>query len=701
MWRARAAWTATQWMTDDPGDSLTARIGIDVGGTFTDLIHYDEHTATVTVHKVPTVTEEPARGCLTAVFEAVPTKRLSDVRYLLYGTTVGLNALIERRGAIVGLLATRGFRDMLDLRRGARQNIYDIFWRPPPALVPRRLRLPITERLRADGTVHVPVALDEVRAAAARFMDEGVTSVAIAFLHAYANPAHELAAEAELRAAGFDGDITLSHQVSGEYREFERTSTTVIDAFVRGRIVADLGHVERRLRGAGFDGELMVPRSGGGSMSFAEAGARPFEVIQSGPVGGAEGAGHLARMLDLGDVITADVGGTSFDTCVVQGGSLPLLYQGSVTNLPVLCPWVDVRSIGAGGGSIVSVDAGGLIQVGPRSAGAVPGPACYGRGGTEPTLTDAAVLLGMLGDGRLASGLQVDHASARRALEPVAKALGSDLDRSAQGAILIAAHKMANAIREITIECGLDPRAMTLLPFGGAGPMFATLLAQELGVRRIVVPLHAGNFSAWGMLGADLVRTASATRILDLADDTPARLTTILDGLFSRLHTRRDGLRGAAASVREVVLDVRYKGQEHTLPVTTTCDDDGLRISARRIRQEFEDGYRRAFGSDLGNWPLEVVTVRATLRESLQRLQSVAPKTVSASRAENAIDGYSFMASRWLPFAVIDRAALTVGATIDGPAIIQEATATTYLDTGFTAQVDGSGCLFINGPGSR
>ncbi len=361
-------------MIDNSGELLSARIGIDVGGTFTDLIYYDEHTAAVTVHKVPTVTEEPARGCLTAVFEAVPAERLREVRYLLYGTTVGLNALIERKGAVVGVLATKGFRDLLDLRRGARQNIYDIFWRPPPALVPRHLRLPITERLRADGTVHVPIALEEVRAAVAAFKDAGVTSVAIAFLHAYANPAHELAAATELRAAGFTGDITLSHQVSGEYREYERTSTTVIDAFVRGRIVADLGHVARRLQAAGFGGGLMVPRSGGGSMSFSEAGARPFEVIQSGPVGGAEGAVELARTLNLGDVITADVGGTSFDTCVVQGAGLPMLYQGAVIDLPVLCPWVDVRSIGAGGGSIVWVDAGGLMQVGPRSAGAVRGP---------------------------------------------------------------------------------------------------------------------------------------------------------------------------------------------------------------------------------------------------------------------------------------------------------------------------------------
>ncbi len=260
---------------------------------------------------------------------------------------------------------------------------------------------------------------------------------------------------------------------------------------------------------------------------------------------------------------------------------------------------------------------------------------------------------------------------------------------------------MASTIREITIECGLDPRTMTLLPFGGAGPMFATLLAQELGVRRTVVPLHAGNFSAWGMLSADLVRAASVTRILPLGDDTPASVAAILDGLFSELHARRGALSDNGTGAREVVLDVRYRGQEHTLPVTTIYDGGRLRMTAERVREEFEESYRRTFGSDLGDWPLEVVTVRATLRESLPRLQRVGPSSAASPRAARTVQGYSFTTSQWLPFAIVDRTALVVGATVDGPAIIHEATATTYLDTGFWARVDGSGCLFISGPGSR
>ena len=401
---------------------MATRLGVDVGGTFTDLIFYDDETGEVQVAKQPTTPAAPERGVIATVLAATPENVLRASRYFLHGTTVGLNSLLERRGANVGLLATRGFRDILEIRRGASDDPYNPFWKPAKPLVPRRLRLPVTERILADGTVHMPLDKADVRDAFELFEREEVTSIAISFLHAYANPAHELEAARVLRELGFDGELSLSHEVSGEYREYERTSTTVIDAYVRPNTSSYLQRLQNSLSEAGFVGDLLVTRCGGGSMTFAQAAQRPFETILSGPVAGAEGAAELARNLDLGDVITADVGGTSFDTCLITNGRPQTIFEGNVLGLPVQTPWVDVRSIGAGGGSIAYVDIGGLLKVGPHSAGADPGPVSYGRGGTEPTVTDAMLVLGFLAAGRLASGIQTRRGEGQRRAAPACRA---------------------------------------------------------------------------------------------------------------------------------------------------------------------------------------------------------------------------------------------------------------------------------------
>ncbi|HZT54246.1 MAG TPA: hydantoinase/oxoprolinase family protein, partial [Gaiellaceae bacterium] len=478
---------------------MATRIGIDVGGTFTDLIFYDDQAGTIVVDKQPTTPAAPEEGVL-RLLDGIPVEH---ARLFLHGTTVGLNALLERRGATVGLLTTAGFRDVLEIRRGDRDDMYDLFWKPPEPLVPRRRRLPVEERIRADGSVETPLDEDDVQRALAVLRDEAVDSIAVVFLNAYANPRHELAAERVLRAAGYEGELSLSHRVSGEYREYERTCTTVVDAFVRPRLSRSLAQLEDGLRERRFGGEMLVTRSGGGAMTFAEARERPFETILSGPVAGAQGAAVLARQLGVERAISADVGGTSFDTCLILDGRTPLLYQGSVLGLPLQTPWVDVRTIGAGGGSIAFVDAGGLLRVGPRSAGAHPGPASYGHGGSEPTTTDAAHLLGMLGPGDLAGRLHLDADLARRALSPLRERLGFQAEEDvARGVVAIAIAQMADAIREITVEQGEDPRRAALIAFGGAGPLFGCLLARELGIQRILVPPHAGNFSALGLLSS-------------------------------------------------------------------------------------------------------------------------------------------------------------------------------------------------------
>ncbi|MDQ2741752.1 MAG: hydantoinase/oxoprolinase family protein [Chloroflexota bacterium] len=674
------------------------RIGVDVGGTFTDLILYDGDTGRVSVAKEPTTPAAPEIGVAAAIRSSVPPEQIRAADYLLHGTTVGLNALLERRGAKVGLLTTRGFRDILEIRRGDRDEPYNLFWKQPPPLVPRRLRLPVTERIRADGAIHVPLDPDDIKRALRAFETEGVECIAIVYINAYANPQHELETEQVLRALGFNGPISLSHLVSGEYREYERTCTTVLDAYVRPRMSAYLKHLETDLRDNNFQGSLLITRSGGGAMTFPEAEARPFETILSGPVAGAEGAAELAQTLGLSSVITADVGGTSFDTCLISDGRAQVMYRGHVIGLPVQSEWVDVRSIGAGGGSVAYIDVGGLLRVGPRSAGADPGPACYGKGGSEPTVTDAALVLGMLGPARLASGIQLDIELAHTALVSLAHILAMSVEEVARGILTIATAGMANAIREITVEQGQDPRVASLMPFGGAGPLFATLLARELEIANFVIPPHAGNFSAWALLSADLTRTAARTRILHLSVGALDTCNGILPELFDELASRReDG--DTTRHSRTVGLDMRYVGQEHSLTVSVASKDGQIIWGPDEAHSAFVQDYRRTFGHEIEE-DVEIVAVRAALRTPLPKMSERLARRPVTNRLQNPpamMEVFSFVEGTWVPFRLVERDSIEAQSTVMGPAIIVEETATTYLDSGFAATVDTSGSLIVNG----
>ncbi|HET6505283.1 MAG TPA: hydantoinase/oxoprolinase family protein [Baekduia sp.] len=665
------------------------RIGVDVGGTFTDLIAHEPSTGEVFVGKQLTSPARPDEGVLEAVAASLSADALNTAQTFVHGTTVGLNALLERRGATVGLLVTRGFRDVLELRRGDRDDPYDLFWRAPEPLVPRHLRLPVAERVRADGTVHAPLSADDVAAAARTFAANGVDAVAIAFMNAYANPAHEQEAERLLREAGFAGDISVSHRVSGEYREYERTCTTVIDAFVRRRMGGYLDRLAEGLQDRGFAGGAFITRSGGGALSFPEATDRPFETIMSGPVAGVAAAQQLTELLGLGDAIAADVGGTSFDTCLIADGRAPVLYEGSIIGLPLQTPWVDVRSIGAGGGSIASVDAGGLLRVGPRSAGARPGPACYGAGGTEPTVTDAAVLLGMLPPGPIAGDVVLDPDLARAALEPLAGPLGfADADEVARGVIRVACAHMADAIRSITVESGRDPRDAAMIGFGGAGPVLATVMAHELDITTIVVPPHAGNLSAWGLLGVDLAQTSSRTRLTRLSDEGLQEAQALIAELTEELDRRSDGTPDPRRTL-EVHADMRYVGQEHTL--TIVLDGD-----AETVRRTFSAEYQRAFGAVLDE-ELEIVTFRVIATTPLSDTLGAHLSAAAATAEDDAptIEAHSFTRGERTAFPIRARAALAPGDTVAGPAILTEPTTTTYLDAGHTATVHATGALVI------
>jgi N-methylhydantoinase A len=674
---------------------VATRLGVDVGGTFTDLVFYDDETGEVRVAKGSTTPESPDRGVVGVVSEAVDGDRLGAASLFLHGTTVGLNALLQRRGSVVGLLTTRGFRDVLETRRGEREAMYDMLWTAPPPLVPRRLRFAVTERVRADGSIETPLVADDVREAAELFASEGVESVAIVFINGFANPVHEIAARDALVAAGFSGEISLSHEVSGEYREYERSSTTVVDAYVRPIVSNYLRRLEGSLGEAGFAGECLITRSGGGSMVFREAEGRPFETVMSGPVAGAVGSAELCRELGISQAITADVGGTSFDTCLIVDGRPQVKYEGVVASMPLQTPWVDVRSIGAGGGSVAYIDAGGLLVVGPRSAGAVPGPICYGRGGVEPTVTDAAAVLGMLAFGELAGDVRLDIDGAGEALAALGAELGLDADGAARGVLTITSAAMANAIRSVTIEQGQDPREAKLIAFGGAGPLFGTLLARELDVNEILIPRYAGNFSAWGLLGQDITRAAARTSIRALDDDGLRTANAVLSELFSRLEARGSAVpAGIEEEIGEAALDLRYLGQEYTLTVRPRTVDGQIVSRAEEVRELFESDYDRTFGHTLSE-PVEIVSIRAAVSKPLPRKVAEINGGRREVAAERTVDAYSFTEDSRMPFRVIDRASLEPGADLEGPAIVLEETATSYVDAGYRLRVGPSGVLFL------
>ena len=677
---------------------MATRIGIDVGGTFTDLIVLDEESGEITVGKGPSnpsAVDEAVRGVLSSTVDASVVERAG---YFLHGTTVGLNALLERKGARVGLLTTEGFRDVLDIRRLLRidehgEHMWDRLFKTPEPLVSRPLRVGIRERVLADGTVRQPLDRAGVVRAAAAFAREGVECVAVMFLNSHANPAHELEAAEVLREAGFDGPVSLSHLVSGQYREYERASTTVVDAYIRPTVSGYLERLESGLRREAFAGECLVTTSAGGCLSFAEARSRPFETAMSGPVAGAVGASKLCAQLGLPLAITADVGGTSFDTCLLVDGRPRVKYEGEVVGMPLQTPWVDVRSVGAGGGSIAAADRG-LLGVGPRSAGAYPGPVCYGRGGTEPTVTDAAVTLGMLARDTLASGLKLDNEGAAAALARLGEQLELGPEEAARGVLRVAGATMAGAIRAVSIEVGEDPRSAALIAYGGAGPLFASLLARELGIGTIVIPNYAGNFSAWGLLEQDVVRSAALTIVSPLDDGGLARAQETIDRLFEQLDSRAEtDLRGTVT--HEAEFDLRFPGQEYTLTVPVALADGRIAESPQAITRRFAELYERTYGHsfDVG---VDILSARAIERTALPRAaRSGRSSTNGAGPAPRTARAYSFANDDWCEFAVIERDSLSIGSSFTGPAIVMETTTTSYIDAGLTGVVHESGALIL------
>ncbi|WP_036554584.1 hydantoinase/oxoprolinase family protein [Nocardiopsis sp. CNT312] len=679
------------------GNERRVRLAVDIGGTFVDALAYDDSTGEIRINKAPTTPAAPAEGVLRAV--AGLADGLGHVSALVHGTTLGLNAILQRRGADVGIVTNEGFRDLFEIARAAipADRMYDFSYAPPPILVPRRHRLGVPGRIDAEGRVVTELDEDAVREAGRILVEEhGLASIAVCFLHSYAHPAHEQRAGEILREAFPGVSVSLSTDITREYREYERTSTAVMDAYIRPVLDDYISVLETGLRERGLSDPLHIMRSGGGAMTADLARTAPLTTVLSGPAGGVVGASYLARELGIGRLLSFDVGGTSIDSCVIVDGEPSEVHEADIDGFPLLIPIFDLRTIGAGGGSIAWTD-DGLLKVGPHSAGAVPGPVAYGQGGTEPTVTDAALALGYLdADEFLGGKMNVDAGAAATAVrDRLADTLEVDTAEAAASVFRVLMARSVGALREITVERGLDPREFTLLAFGGAGPMLGPMLAREMGIGTTVIPRVPAAFSAFGMLMSDLEYEFSTTVLRPLE----ARGFAELEPLFAELEEKANAVladQGIAESRGHLVrrVDVRYRGQEHTLGIDLAPGD-----TAASVLASFHTLHRSRYGHAMDE-PGEVMTlrVRAVGRLPKPALTAEEPATGPA-RPHGGRKAFDISTGAMAEFAVHRRERLAPGHRVQGPAIVEEGTATTVLFGDQVLTVDPYGHLLVAASG--
>jgi N-methylhydantoinase A len=671
----------------------TSRVAIDVGGTFTDVVELLPATGELHFDKVPTTPAQPTAGVLDAF--GATRSALAEVATFTHGTTLGLNALLTRTGARTAVVGTAGFRDVYLLGRTDRRTNYDITYRPPPALLERYDTFEVPERCLFDGSVHRPLDEDAARAVAATIAERGYESVAVAFLHSYANPAHELRMREILAEEAPGVAVTLSHELSREYREYERTSTAVLDAYVKPIVRRYLARLEDELRSGGFAGRFLMTRSGGGAMTASAAREQPVSLILSGPAGGVIGARAFGALIGQPNLITIDMGGTSLDASLVVDGE-PVLHQGAqFEQLPINTPSLYIHTIGAGGGSIAWLDDAGALQVGPRSAGADPGPASYGRGGTEPTFTDAALAVGYLGaDTALGGRLTLDPRLATAALTPLADELGMTPLALARGIIRISTTKIMGAVRAITIEVGRDPKDFSLLAFGGGGGLVAVDVARELSIPTVIVPPGQGAFSAFGMLFADVQHDFARTAVTPLASLDPARLAESYREMTdeARKTLTAEGF-APSAQVLTRSVDVRYAGQEHTVTVPVPEDDPDV-IAV--IERAFTDLHERQYGHTMDD-PIEVTTLRlrATGVVDKPALPKLARRAGGAAQPVGTRTVYISDEQPKVPYTLYTRESLLAADELVGPAVVAEHTATTVIHEGDQLRVGDHGEMII------
>lgn len=667
------------------------RVGVEVGGTFTDLVALDGDAMTVT--KVPSVRARPEEGALAALTAA--GLDLGRVGEIVHGSTVATNAVLERRGGRIAFVATGGFEDILFLQRHDRLRIYDLFYRKPLPVVGRADVVGVAERIGSDGSVITP--LDEAAAEAAlvdHLAGRSVDAVAVCLLNAYINPDHERRIRAILEARFPGLPVTLSSEISGEFREYERASTTTLAAYVQPVVASYLGRFEAALRERGFTGRFSVMQSNGGSAPVAAMSRNAINALLSGPAAGVVGAVRQVELSGFANVMTLDIGGTSADVCLVSGGQPTLSPQSVIDGLPVQTPMLDVNTIGAGGGSIIFVDDGGMLRVGPESAGAVPGPAAYGRGGERPTLTDAHVVRGVIRDGaKLAGGMALDVAAARRALEGVAASLGKPVEELAENAVRIANANIVGALRIVSTERGRDPRDYVLVPYGGAGPLHAAEIAEDLGVATVVVPPSAGVVSAFGLLVSDKIHFETLTRRIPLDAAAPDAVREVAGALRARTEAYFGELGVTGPAAWDLILDMRLVGQAFEISVPVAGDAlEGLTEAA--LTEAFHQAHEEAYSYRSGAGKrVEIVSVRLGAR--VPGTGRGAALGAAAADAVAAVEREVMLRDGPTTCRFLARAALAPGEGVAGAAVIEDPTSTTLVPPGWTATVDAAANLVL------
>jgi N-methylhydantoinase A len=682
--------------------SARSRIAVDIGGTFTDVTVMDVATGAVTFGKALSTPENLADGVFAAIERAGTAP--STAEFVIHGSTVAINAILERKGAQTALITTEGFRDVYEIGRINRPDSFNLFFRKHVPLVARDRVFEVSERMLHDGAVWK--AFDEPGATtlAVDLVAAGIESVAIVFLHAYANVDHENRMRDILLAADPNLFVTASHDVSREYREYERTSTTVANAYVGPRVSRYIEDLDQRLRAGSFAGELLIMQSSGGLCDVATAKSQCIQMLESGPAAGVVGASVLAAGLDTQDLICFDMGGTTAKACVLQDGianlSPDFFVGGYNEGLAIRIPVLDIKEVGTGGGSIAWIDEAGGLHVGPQSAGASPGPACYGRGGTHPTVTDAHLVLGRLSPERFADGrLQLDSAAAERTIRTqIAEPLGIDLAAAAEGIVAIATTQMAYAVRTVSTERGLDPRDFVLIAYGGAGPMQAADVARELAVRDVVIPVAPGHFSAYGMLTADLRREYARTFVAPLKAATLASaIAHRYDELAAEATAWLESTGIAPAGVTyERAADIRYQGQEHAvtiaIPVALDAPD-----AEQTIKAAFDAQYLQRYGHSAPEEPAEFVAARVSVVGTLNKPRPPMLLSGDTDPSEALIERrpVRFSAGPPVETAIYDRAQLNAGMTFAGPAMIEESGSLTCVPPGVHVLVNPYGHLLL------
>ena len=667
---------------------MSVRIAIDTGGTFTDLVLSDPDTGRLVFHKVPSTPADPSRALVEGVKGLVDRAGVGkgEILFLIHGTTVATNTILQRRGARTAFITTEGFRDVLHIQRQDRPHLYNMRIRRTPALVPRSLRYELPERVLHDGSEAAPVDHDRLNDLVMALREEGIEAVGVGFLHSHIDPGHERSVGEALRRALPEATVCLSSDMSREEGEYERFSTCAMNAYVQPVMTGYLRRVNEALSEASVPAPLFVMKSNGGVTSAREAADHCVHTILSGPAGGVVAGEEIGRRIGRPNVITADMGGTSFDVAMIHEGTVAFARNAEIDGLALKAPMMDIHTIGAGGGSIAWIDSGGALRVGPQSAGAEPGPACYGTGGAEPTVTDANLVLGRLSTGSLLGGaITLDPSAARRVIEEkIATRLQCTVEEAAEGIIRVINASMTAAIRKLTVERGYDPRLFTLVPFGGAGPLHGVELARELGIRDVVIPIAPGVASAEGLVFSNLRSDRIQTRV-ELLDRIGA---SEFDKTLDDLTVQATGDLSSSAEEGDPVISrragLRYAGQGYDIPIELPAGPVDLSALASAFHVEHERQYgfaRRDQLVQLVNlWVSAELPIAADRRTPAERTVSDRP----APRATRPV----FLSGRWLDTAVYDRSGLRPGQKIDGPAIIEQLDSTALIWPGGHARVD-------------